>query len=132
MNALFEAFAQGMIIHRAECSAAEPFPWNAHQSFAGVFLKNLIAREGTDGMLSCHLVRIDPNCSIGLHSHPDSIELHEVIAGSGACMLQKQTFSYSPGTMNLIACGVPHEVHAGQDGLCLFAKFISLYPRPPL
>lgn len=129
MNAFFDAFAQGTVMRNAEYVPAASIPWNKHQAFAGVFLKNLITQDSTDAMLSCHLVRIAPNKSIGLHSHADSIELHEVIAGSGTCIMQSVTLPYTPGTISLIACDMPHEVHAGQDGLCLFAKFVSLKPR---
>ena len=128
MNALFDAFVQGTVIHGAECTSALSLAWNRHKTFAGVFLKNLLGNESTSGMLSCHLVRIDPNMSIGLHSHPDSMELHEVIAGNGTCVIPDGTFSYAPGTISVIAHDTPHEVHAGGDGLYLFAKFISLKP----
>ena len=126
MNALFNAFAQGTIICDAECTSAASLTWNEHKTFAGVFLKNLLAGEYVNDQFSCHLVRIDPNMSIGLHSHPDSVELHEVIAGSGTCVTQNLTLSYAPGTISVIARDMPHEVHANEDGLYLFAKFISL------
>ena len=126
MNALFDAFAQGTIIRGVECTPAGSLVWNAHKTFAGVSLKNLLPGECMNGMLSCHLVRIEPSMSIGLHSHPDSIELHEVIAGSGACVTQNVTLSYAPGTINVIARDMPHEVYAGEDGLYLFAKFVLL------
>jgi len=126
MNALFDAFAQGTILCGATRASAAALAWNAHKSFAGVFLKDLLESESTDGMFSCHLVRIEPKMSIGLHSHPDSVELHEVIAGRGACVTRDGTFSYVPGTISVIARDMPHEVHASEDGLYLFAKFISL------
>ena len=126
MNTLFDAFAQGAIIRDAEYIPAASLAWNEHKTCAGVFLKNLLAGECMNGIFSCHLVRIDPNMSIGLHSHPDSIELHEVIAGSGACVAQGVTLPYAPGTISVIARDMPHEVHANEDGLYMFAKFVSL------
>jgi mannose-6-phosphate isomerase-like protein (cupin superfamily) len=126
MNTPFDDFAQGAILHGNEYIAAASLPWNEHKTFAGVWLKNLLTTEHTDGKLSCHMVRIEPNMSIGLHSHADSMELHEVIAGSGACVTQDGRLPYVPGTMSLIARDMPHEVHAGEDGLCLFAKFVSI------
>ena len=125
MNAFFETFSKGMILCGAICTSAASLTWHAHKSFAGVFLKNLLTDECTDGMLSCHLVRIAPKMSIGLHSHPDSIELHEVIAGRGTCTTQDGMLPYAPGTISVIARDMPHEVHAGEDGLYLFAKFVS-------
>lgn len=125
MTILFDAFAQGMIMKGAERTPAASLVWNEHKTFAGVFLKNLLATEYTDGMLSCHLVRIEPNMSIGLHSHPDSIELHEIVAGTGVCVTPSGTLPYAPGTISVLARNMSHEVHAGKDGLYLFAKFVS-------
>ncbi|MCL2790915.1 MAG: cupin domain-containing protein [Desulfobulbus sp.] len=126
MNAFFTTFDQGTIIHGTKRLSAASLAWNKHQTFAGVSLKNLLTGEDTDGMLTCHLVRIEPNMSIGRHSHPDSLELHEVVAGSGVCVTQNGTIPYTPGTMSVIGRDLPHEVHAGEDGLYLFAKFVLL------
>jgi quercetin dioxygenase-like cupin family protein len=126
MNALFVTFDQGTVIHGAERVPAASLAWNAHKTFAGVSLKNLLTGEDTDAMLTCHLVRIEPNMSIGLHSHPDSLELHEVVAGSGVCAAGKNTVPYTPGTVSVIARNLPHAVHAGEDGLYLLAKFVLL------
>lgn len=128
MNSIFDAFAHGRIFCGRESVPAESLGWSEHGDFAGVFLKNMLVGEQTDGLVSCHLVRIDPNKAIGLHSHADSIELHEVIAGGGACITENGTLPYTPGTMSVIARTLPHEVHAGEDGLYLFAKFISRKP----
>jgi len=126
MHTFFDAFDQGTVIHGTECTPAASLAWNQHATFAGVFLKNLLSREETDGMLTCHLVRIEPGMSIGLHSHPDSMELHEVVAGSGACVTPNGTLPYAPGTVSVIPRDLPHAVHAGEDGLHLLAKFILL------
>jgi quercetin dioxygenase-like cupin family protein len=126
MPAFFDTFDHGTIICGTECTPAASLAWNAHQTFAGVFLKNLLTGESTGGRLSCHLVRIEPNMSIGRHSHPDSLELHEVIAGSGRCVTENGTLPYKPGTMNAIARDMPHTIHADADGLYLFAKFVVL------
>ena len=37
-------------------------------------------------MLSCHLVRIEARRGIGRHAHGTSLELHEVVGGSGVCL----------------------------------------------
>jgi len=128
MPAFFDTFDHGAIISDAKCTPTAALAWNAHPTFAGVFLKNLLTGESTNGRLSCHLVRIEPNMSIGRHSHPDSLELHEVVAGSGACITDNGTLPYTPGTMSLIPRDMPHAVHAGADGLYLFAKFVALQP----
>ncbi|MCM1305445.1 MAG: AraC family ligand binding domain-containing protein [Blautia sp.] len=52
------------------------------------------------------------------------METHEVIKGSGRCVNAGSTFPYETGTISIMPAGVPHEVHAGSEGLYLFAKFM--------
>jgi len=97
--------------------------WNPHPTFKGVYLKHLITGKDTDGKLSCHIVKIDPDCILDTHIHDGKIELHEVAGGRGTMYLDKQEFSYSTGRICLIPANTPHKVVAGKDGLYLFAKF---------
>lgn len=100
--------------------------WNKHKDFTGVFLKNIVTANQTSGLFTCHLVRIEPHHTIGLHAHPGSIELHEVIKGGGACLMEQGEVRYAPGVMAMIARNEPHEGRAGEEGLFLFAKFITV------
>ena len=118
----FAQFANGTLA-TADATLAD-FPWIPHKDFAGVFLKNIIAKEETGGLLTCHLVRINPNCEIGLHRHPASMELHEVIEGEGACTLENKKIPYRPGTLAIMPINTLHGIRAGSAGLRLFAKFI--------
>ena len=122
----FGFFEKGCLNIGTETKDTSSIPWNEHKKFSGVFLKDLISREETDGRLSCHLVRINPGCKIGLHTHSDSMELHEVISGNGACITERGNYLYEPGSMAMLACNEPHEVIAGETGLRLFAKFIVI------
>jgi quercetin dioxygenase-like cupin family protein len=97
--------------------------WNAHPAFKGVYLKHLITGADTDGVLSCHLVKIDPGCSIGDHVHEGKNELHEVLQGNGRCMLETDEISYRPGVMTLIEKDKRHTVYADEQGLFIMAKF---------
>ena len=116
--------AQGRRIHTpAGDRDAAALPWNAHPSFAGVALKHLVTGTDTDGALSCHLVRIDPGCRLASHVHAGQWELHEVVCGSGTAGLDGKDMEYRPGVIAVIPKGAPHEVTAGEEGLCLFAKF---------
>lgn len=99
-------------------------PWHRHPAFEGVELKHIVPAEQTGGQFSFHLVRIAPNRKIGLHTHPTQLETHEVIAGSGTCVRERDTIRYAPGTVCVLPMNAAHEVVAGPDGLCLFAKFI--------
>ena len=99
-------------------------PWLKHPSFEGVELKHIITSERTDGQFSYHLVRIAPNKKIGNHIHEKQLETHEVISGTGVCINDGVELPYEAGVISIFPISVPHEVIAGDDGLCLFAKFM--------
>jgi len=122
---LFQKFETGTLTQGGQHTDLASRSWNKHKDFDGVFLKNVVTAEQTGGLLTCNLVRIEPNHKIGMHTHPASIELHEVIQGSGTCLIDQTRIPYSPGSMGIVACNEPHEVEAGEEGLCLFAKFIT-------
>lgn len=122
---LFQEFETGMLAESGKQTDIGLCPWNEHKDFAGVSLKNIVTPEQTAGLFTCHLVRIEPNHKIGMHTHPNSIELHEIIKGSGTCQTETGEIHYTPGVMAIIPRNEQHEVRAGEDGLCLFAKFIT-------
>jgi len=99
-------------------------PWNPHPSFTGVALKHLVTGAQTGGALSAHLVRIQAGCLLETHTHPGSLELHEVARGAGVCALGEKNVRYAPGVCGLIPAGVAHSVRAdaGED-LYILAKF---------
>lgn len=123
-NHLFEAFNSGSL--RLPTAAIEfaDIPWCGHPTFEGVWLKHIVTAKDTDGQFSYSLVRIAPNKSIKNHIHEAQTETHEVIAGSGVCINNGAEIIYTIGTVSVMQAGIPHEVRAGADGLCLFAKFI--------
>ena len=120
----FEIFNNGKLITPAATKDFSDIPWSEHPAFTGVALKHILTSEETDGTYSYHLVRIAPNCSIGEHIHKTQLETHEVIAGKGTCTNKGTTIPYEPGVISVFPANVPHEVNAGEDGLCLFAKFM--------
>ena len=123
---LFRQFENGTLAHGEQRTDMRLCDWNPHKDFAGVFLKTIVPPNETNGLFTCHLVRIEPGHAIGMHTHPASIELHEVIKGSGVCQMDHGETSYTPGTVAIIDRDVPHEVRAGKDGLYLFAKFVRV------
>ena len=123
---VFECFGDGIFAGGGRETDFGTLRWERHQEYDGVSLKHLVNTDRTGGRFSCHLVRIAPDCRIGWHSHPDSMELHEIIRGSGTCLTDQGEVAYVPGVIGLIACGEFHEVRAGKDGLFLFAKFIAV------
>lgn len=101
----------------------EDLPWNPHSKYKGVYLKHLILGKDTDNQLSCHIVKIEPNCTLDTHVHDGKIEIHEVVGGSGKFHLDGKEIDYSIGEISVIPANTPHKVVAGKDGLYLFAKF---------
>lgn len=118
----FEKFNQGKLAGAEK--KFESIAWTRHPVFQGVELKHMITSEDTDGRFSYHLVRIAPGCSIGQHMHETQLETHEVIAGSGECINDGTTSCYEPGVIAILEAGKNHQVHAGSEGLYMFAKFI--------
>ena len=100
---------------------------NAHPIFNGVSMQDLALGADTQNRLSCHLVHIAPGCRLDTHDHPAQTELHQVVCGSGQCMLRDRTVAYRPGEMAIIPQGERHSVTAGDSGLTLVATF-----SPPL
>ncbi|MBQ8133403.1 MAG: cupin, partial [Clostridia bacterium] len=82
--------------------------------------KHIVKSEETKGAYSFHLVKIAPNCCISDHIHDPQLETHEVIAGYGKCINDDTEIMYEPGVISIM----PSKVHAGEDGLYLFAKFM--------
>ncbi len=121
---LFEAFNNGSLKLPAKTIHFADIIWSKHPTFEGVELKHIVTANDTDGQFSYHLVRIAPGKSIKTHIHETQLETHEVIAGSGICVNEGISIPYETGTLSIMPAGLPHEVHAGNDGLYLFAKFI--------
>lgn len=121
---VFAQFSQGRLFANDNDRELGSLPWNEHPKFKGVFLKDLLKRDETADLFSLHLVRLEAEKEIGLHRHADSLELHEVLGGSGYCEVEGRRIEYLPGRVALIACNAEHRVVAGPEGLCLFAKFI--------
>ena len=124
MKNLFETFNNGKLIIPNKTVDFKNVPWNSHPTFDGVELKHIVTSSDTNGEFSYHLVRIAPNKSIFNHIHELQLETHEISSGEGTCINNQSEIHYSPGVISIMPKAVPHEVHAGDDGLLLFAKFI--------
>jgi quercetin dioxygenase-like cupin family protein len=111
------------IIFRDRNEEIEAIPWNEHPSFNGVFLKHLIKGIDTGERLSCHMVKIDPNCVLEEHVHESQWEIHEVMQGAGLFLLGSREARYYPGQVAVIPKGTMHKVVALEEGLVLLATF---------
>lgn len=123
---MFTNFENGRLAVGGNIVVVQDIPWNEHKDFKGVFLKNIVTPEHTKSLFTCLLVRIEPGMKIGMHVHPTSIELHEVIDGEGKCLTEQGEIQYMPGQIAVLPENSPHEVQAGEKGLCLFAKFVTV------
>ena len=93
--------ANGPITYADRNEQTVQIQWNEHPRFKGVSLKHLIRGQDTDGKLSCHQVRIDPNSVLDEHIHAIRLELHEVIEGEGRFVLGDKETAYYPGRMGV-------------------------------
>lgn len=123
-NTVFEAFNNGSYAVPGATISFKDIPWSKHPVFDGVELKHIVTSRETGGSYSYHLVRIAPGKSILDHIHDPQLETHEVIAGKGICINDGQKIEYCPGVISIMPSKVHHEVHAGEEGLYLFAKFM--------
>lgn len=98
--------------------------WNLSPAFKGVTLKHLICGADTDGQFSAHIVHIEPGCAIGEHTHPGKWEMHEVISGTGCCLLDTKAIAYEAGAATIFPPDVKHQVSAEDQDLYILAKFI--------
>lgn len=121
---LFEQFEKGKLVLPYGEHDFDSIEWSPHAAFAGVSLKHLITAKDTDGAFSHHLVHIEPNKKIGMHTHATQLETHEVIAGDGLCINNGEELPYEAGTISIFPPGIQHEITAGDSGLFLFAKFM--------
>lgn len=120
----FSLFENGRLNAHGRSIRLAGVPWAAHPEFEGVFLKPVLEAEATGGLLRAFLVRVEPGYRLGLHAHPHEHELHEVMGGSGICLVKGSDIAYAPGSVALIPRDAAHEVAAGREGLFLFAKFL--------
>lgn len=104
-------------------SKSNEINYTPHKTFKGVYLKHLVTGQMTDNRISCHLVKVEPSCALDMHNHPEQLEIHEVVLGSGDCQIAEKQIHYTPGTVEIIPQNVMHKVTAGKDGLYLLAKF---------
>ncbi|NLW47694.1 MAG: hypothetical protein GXY86_10220 [Firmicutes bacterium] len=72
-------FVNGKISTANENLASRETPFTAHPKFAGISLKHLVTGRLTNGQISCHLVKIEPHCTLETHVHEGNLEIHEII-----------------------------------------------------
>ena len=122
-NLFLEKVLSGNVYFADKQEAIDNLVWNPHPTYKGVYLKHLILGKDTENQLSCHIVKVEPDCILDTHLHDGKIEIHEVVDGSGIMFLDSKEIAYSVGQICVIPANTPHKVIAGKDGLILFAKF---------
>ena len=90
-------FETGIICNEFTAIESTSIDFIPHKTFNGVSLKHLVKGEKTNNQLSCHLVKVEPFCSLETHVHADSLEIHEIIYGDGECQIAENQVKYSVG-----------------------------------
>lgn len=101
----------------------ENINWTDHPKFKGVRMKHIIKGESTEGMISCHIIQVMPDCCLELHTHENNLEMHEVMEGNGKCLIDGKEICYQNGIVAIIQKNTPHMVRAGEHGLIMMARF---------
>lgn len=116
-------FNKGKLYINEKIIDVEDLQWNEHSDFKGVFLKHIIKGADTNNSLSCHLVKINPDCEIDIHNHSGKTELHEILSGFGQCLIEQTTINYQKGVVGFIPTDKNHSIKASNKGLFFLAKF---------
>lgn len=127
VDSLKKRFEDGIIYTLDNDIMGQDIAYTPHPKFKGVALKHLVTGDMTDGLISCHIVKVEPGCVLDFHSHENAVEIHEVIEGSGICTIRDKNVKYNVGVLGVMPKGVPHKIAAGKDGITVLAKF-----APPL
>lgn len=116
-------FKNGTITVNKENINVDSIPWVTHHIFEGVYMKDLITGEKTEGKISCHIVKIEKGFEIKNHIHQESHELHEVLYGDGYSIVNNIQIKYHSGAISLIEKGINHSVKAEKETIFMLAKF---------
>lgn len=114
---------QSIVFHTNNEEKISDIEWSEHPKFKGVHMKHIITGASTEGLISCHLVRVMPGCCLEMHIHDNNLEMHEVMDGKGTCLLDGKEILYQKGVAAIIPKGSPHMVKAGDKGLMIMARF---------
>lgn len=121
---IIDLFNEAKIIYPEKEVDAEENSWYRHPAFKGVSLKDLVMGTDTEGLFSCHIVKIEKGCEVGNHSHNVQWEFNEAIGGNGIFVLGDKEILFSSGFSFVTPPGVKHTVIAEDDDLYLLAKFV--------
>lgn len=119
-----ELFNDAKIIYPEKEAEAKDAKWYEHPAFKGVFLKDLVTAEDTNGQFSCHIVKVNAGCEVGSHLHEFQWELNETIAGNGIFILGDKEVVFTAGYTFVTPPEVEHTVIAEGNDLYLLAKFV--------
>lgn len=116
-------FENGAVYSVTKAVNSGEIAFTPHAKFKGVAIKHQVTGKTTGSQISCHLVKVEPFCTLDTHVHAGNLEIHEIIDGDGTLFLGDKTYHYSAGSLGVIPAGVSHKVDAGKNGLYILAKF---------
>lgn len=117
------SFEKGTICTISDIVNVGDIEFRPHAKFKGVSLKHLVTGKMTNHQISCHLVKVEPFCTLDTHVHENNVEIHEVIYGDGTFYIADNTVGYNLGSIGVIPANVSHKVEAGENGIYILAKF---------
>lgn len=119
-----EELSAGKIHHLSKEVLTGAIAWYDHPRFSGVHLRDIVSGSETGNTFSQHLVRVEAGCEIGHHAHAGTWELHNVIAGTGTCVLGGREIAYAAGEITVLPADVGHTVKAPDADLFILATFV--------
>jgi mannose-6-phosphate isomerase-like protein (cupin superfamily) len=72
-------------------------------------------------------VRLEKNCSIGLHQHSDEEELYYILSGNGIVNDNGKEYAVGPGDAVMTGGGASHSIGNREDKPLDFVAVILLY-----
>ena len=72
-------------------------------------------------------LRLQKNCSIGLHPHNDEEEVYYILSGNGVVADDGKEYAVAPGDAVLTGGGASHSIRNNEDEPLEFVAVILLY-----
>lgn len=120
---IFKSFDSGKIVFPDKEIDAAALPWKPNPVFKGVFGKELVSADDTNGEFNCLLIKIEKGGEVSEHSHGTQWEYNEVLEGCGTFGFGDKKSDCKPGDSYVNPPGVSHSVAAPKEDLYIFAKF---------
>ncbi|MCO6451770.1 MAG: cupin domain-containing protein [Caldilineales bacterium] len=101
----------------------QQIPWSPHPRYPDIFFKKIVGGDENPAM-SVGMVNVPPGKTIGIHTHPDSVETIYCLMGQGLLTVQNVQTPFTEGSWTAIPKGMEHGMHnATTEPLLLITLF---------